>query len=416
MFHQKYPDVPVVYIDAGDFTGDPGVPGEKQTDALVEAMNRLGYQVAMLGTRELGMGWDAFAAHRAKAKFPFVSANLVWHDNGQTVVDPFVVVKTPLRPGAKAKEIRIAYTGVVPHIPSYFASGPGGRKIVTTDPIEAAAQVVPRMREKADVVVVLSSLELETSRALARRAKQADLVLGGLGMTQSRNDDFPEDSIFGTTRIQAIGNEGKNLGEIRLFFKDGRALSGVQRSVVGLTREWPDEPDLASLMAATREAVNDYNRTQAQAVNPFATPEEAAASAPGAGSVVREAIYTGSERCRTCHAQQFDLWSKSAHSHAFEILVSKKQDFNPRCVGCHSVGYGRPGGFVNAAATPLLVHVGCEACHGPSSRHPGEVGAGFGATTTEGCRTCHTPENSPDYDPTTYIPKVRHWDESRAAR
>jgi cytochrome c554/c'-like protein len=418
VFKKKYPGVPLFYVDAGDFTGDPNVPGEKQTDALIDAMNRLGYQVSALGVRELALGWDAFAARKAKAKFPFVSANLVWQDNGQTVVDPFVVVKTPLRPGAKGKEVRIAYTGVVPHNPAYQGAGPGGRKIVTTDPLEAAAQVVPKMREKADVVVVLSSLDLDKGRALARRAKQADLVLGGSGPAQSRNDDFPEDSIFGTTRIQTIGDQGKNLGEVRLFFKEKNALASVQRSVVGLTREWPDDPDLGVLMASTREAVNDYNKAQAQAANPFNTPPEAGA-APGvapAAPATAAATYTGSDRCRTCHAKEFTLWSQSKHSHAFEILITNKQDYNPRCVGCHVVGYGRPGGFVNAAATPLLVHVGCESCHGPSSLHPDPIGAGFGTTTTEACRTCHTPENSPDYDPGTYIPKVKHWDEARAAR
>lgn len=414
MFHEKYPGVPVVYADAGDFTGDPGVPGEKQTDALIEAMNTMGYQVSALGMRELAPGWDTFTARKAKAKFPFVSANLVWQDNGQTVVDPFVVVKTPLHPGGRGKEIRIAYTGVVPHNPAYLGAGPGGRKIVTIDPIEAAAQVVPLMRAKADVVVVLSSLDLEKGRALARRARQADLVLGGSGPAQSRTDDFPEDSMFGTTRIQTIGDQGKNLGEIRLFLKEKNALASVQRIVVGLTREWPDDPGLAALMATTREAVNDYHKAQAQAANPFATPEEAAA--PGGAAAVPVATYTGSDRCQTCHAKEFALWTQSKHSHAFEILVTNKQDYNPRCVGCHVVGYGRPGGFVNVAATPRLVHVGCEACHGPSSRHPDQVGAGYGTTTTEACRTCHTPENSPDYNPGTYIPRVRHWDESRAAR
>lgn len=414
MFHEQYPDVPVIYADAGDFTADPGVPGERQTDTLIEAMNRLGYQVAALGQRELGLGWEAFAARRSKAKFPFVSANMVWQDTGQPVVDPFLVVKTPLRTGAMAKEVRIAFTGVVAHNPAFLWPGPDGRKIVTIEPIEAAAQLVPRMREKADLVVVLSSIDVEKSRALARRVKQADLVLGGFGPAQSRADDFPEDSLFGTTRIQAIGDQGKNLGEVRLFFKEKGALARVQRAIVPLTHDWPDDAGLARLMTETRESINDYHRAQAQAANPFASAGQAAAPSVQAG--VPAATYTGSERCQACHDGEFTTWSQSAHAHAFQILVTNKQDFNPRCVGCHVVGYGRPGGFVNALSTPRLTHVGCEACHGPSSRHPEEVGAGYGATTTEACRTCHTPENSPDFNPSVYIPKVRHWDEARAAR
>jgi hypothetical protein len=32
----------------------------------------------------------------------------------------------------------------------------------------------------------------------------------------------------------------------------------------------------------------------------------------------------------------------------------------------------------------------------------------------DGCRDCHTHENSPDYVPSTYIPKIKHWSDSRA--
>jgi hypothetical protein len=70
---------------------------------------------------------------------------------------------------------------------------------------------------------------------------------------------------------------------------------------------------------------------------------------------------------------------------------------------------------VNLKATPGLVNVGCESCHGPSSRHPDEELEGYGRTSLRSCVTCHTTENSPDYNPTTYIPKVRHWDDGRAA-
>jgi len=417
VFEEKYPGVPVLYADAGDFTGDPTVPGQRQTDLLIEGMNTMGYKVAALGLRDLAEGWEPFAARRAKARFPFVSANIVWKDTAQPVVDPFVIVNVPLRPGTRGKETRIAFTGVAMNNPAFLRSGSEGRMIVTIDPIEAVAKIAARMREKADVVVVLASLDLDKCRALARRSKEVDLILGGLGPVQSRPDDFPEDSLIGTTRIQAIGDQGKSLGEVRLTFKDGKVLTAVQRAVVGLTREWPDQPQLAAMMAATRESINEYNKAQAEANNPFVN--QGAAPAPAAATngtpPAATATYTGSERCQPCHEAAYATWTKSSHAHAFEILVTNKQDYNPRCVGCHVVGYGRAGGFLNATSTPGLTHVGCEACHGPSSLHPDAVGKGYGTTTTDACRTCHTPENSPDFNPATYIPKVRHWSEARAA-
>jgi hypothetical protein len=397
----------VVFVDAGDFTGEPTVPGQKQTDALIEGMNLLGYRVAALSQRELAHGYDTFLARRSKATFPFVSANIVWQDSGDPLVDPFVVLRLPVRKGAKAKEVRIAFTGLTAGNPAFLKIGPGGRRIVTADPLAAAVRYVPEMRAKADVVVVLSGLDLDAARKVAHKVKVIDLILGGQGGRETRIDDFPEDTLIGRTRIQYVGDQGKNVGDVRLFLSDKRTIASVQRSLVSLTREWPDEPVLARLMESTKVDVNAYNQAQAEANSPFAAPERPAASAP---------TFTGSERCLPCHESEFTVWSKSAHAHAFETLVQAKQDFNPTCVGCHTIGYGSPQGFRTAVATPGLKHVGCEACHGPSSQHPEPLAQGYGKTTTEACRGCHTSENSPDFDPGTYIPQVKHWKETQAAR
>jgi hypothetical protein len=381
-------------------------------------MNQMGYKISAFSQRELAHGWDAFKARRERAKFPFVSANIVWQDSAEPVVDPFLVIKTPLREGAKARDVRIAFTGLTANNPAFLKTGPDGRRIVTTDPVAAATKIVPQMRAKADIVVVLSSLDLESARNVARKVKDIDLILGALGPIQSRSDDFPEDSIVGRTRLQAIGDQGKNLCEVRLVFTDKRGIASAQRIINGLTRDWPDDLALAQLMNTTKEAVNDLNRAQAEAQNPFAAP----APAPATGGERQAAVdpsappsYTGSTRCQACHQNEYATWARSKHAHAFEILIANKQDYNPTCVGCHTIGYGKPQGFVNAAATPGLIHVGCEACHGPSSQHPDRIAKGYGTTDTGHCRQCHTTQNSPDFDPGIYIPKVRHWSDAKTS-
>jgi hypothetical protein len=384
------------------------VAGQKQTDALVEAMNALGYQAVNLSERELSHGYEAFRERRAKASFSFVSANVVWQDTGEPVADPTAVRKVAVRDGAKVREVRLGFIGLAKHNPAFLKEGPGGRSIVTVDPLAAAEKYVPVLKKKADVIVALVSLDLDQARQLARKAGAIDLVLGARGGAQTRTDDFPEDSMVGSTRILYIGDQGKNLGEVRLFFDASGRIAGTQRNIVGLSREWPEDAILARLTQTTREAVNDYNKTQAEAANPFAAP------APGSA---HEALYTGSDRCAPCHEREFAAWSRSGHARAFATLVKASQDFNPRCVGCHTVGYGQPRGFVDVRATPDLVNVGCESCHGPSSRHPDVVLKGYGRTDTSSCGTCHTHENSPDYNPAEYIPKIKHWkDAAQAAR
>ncbi len=369
-------------------------------------MNALGYQVANFSQRELQHGYEAFLRRQKKAQFEFISANIVWQDTGEPVVAPAAIRKVTLREGAKARDVRIGFIGLTQNNPAFLKEGPGGRRIVTIDPLVAAEKQVPSLRQKADVIVALAALDLDQARLLPKKAKDIDLVLGGSGPQQTRNDDFPEDTQIGKARVFFVGDQGKFLGEVRLFFNAQKAIASTQRSSIGLSREWPEDPSLQKVMEATKLAVNDYNRAQAESVSPFRTgPAQA-----------EQVSYTGSERCGACHAQEYASWQRSKHSQAFVTLEHAHQDFNPQCVGCHTIGYGKPGGFVNTQATPRFVNVGCESCHGPSSRHPEPSGKGYGGTDTIFCVTCHTRENSPDFDPATYVPKVRHWDEAKTGR
>ena len=384
-----------------------------QTDALIDGMNALGYKVSNLSQRELSHGYDVFLERRKKARFEFVSANVVWQDTGEPVVSATTVVRVPLRDGAKVKDVRVGFIGLTRNDPAFQKEGPAGRRIVTVDAYAAAEKQVPALRQKADIVVALVALGLEEARQLPKRVKNIDLVVGAdptpgkTGMI-TRSDDFPEDTQFGRTRLLFAGDQGKVLGDVRLFFDAKRSVTSTQRAIIQLSREWPDDPRLAEVMDRVKVGVNEYNKKKTMADSPFAAPAVAA--------VPQEPAYTGSDRCATCHEQAFAVWAKSGHARAFETLVRAKQDFNPKCLPCHTIGYNQKGGYVNPQATPLFENVGCESCHGPSSRHPEAMQSGYGKVDVTFCVTCHTRENSPDYVPAEYVPKVIHWDGATTGR
>jgi len=79
--------------------------------------------------------------------------------------------------------------------------------------------------------------------------------------------------------------------------------------------------------------------------------------------------YAGWQNCVECHQPTYQEVSKTGHAQAFADLKQVSQDKNPACLPCHTVGYGVPTGFVSAAATPHLVGVQCENCHGVAGNH-----------------------------------------------
>ena len=79
--------------------------------------------------------------------------------------------------------------------------------------------------------------------------------------------------------------------------------------------------------------------------------------------------YGGAMNCAFCHGTIYITQTNTPHAQAFAGLQQIHQDTNLTCLPCHTVGYGLPTGFMNAAQTPQLAGVQCESCHGPAGNH-----------------------------------------------
>lgn len=117
--------------------------------------------------------------------------------------------------------------------------------------------------------------------------------------------------------------------------------------------------------------------------------------------------YSGNEICGVCHATELATWELSEHAGAFGTLVRHGADTNPECIGCHVVGYEKPGGFVDSLETKSLENVGCESCHGRGGPHqsPGfVVEENYEAT----CLGCHDEKHSLGFDYAEFRPRISH--------
>lgn len=114
-------------------------------------------------------------------------------------------------------------------------------------------------------------------------------------------------------------------------------------------------------------------------------------------SAVAETTYVGTAACKDCHEEQYEnftKFAKKAHSQrSIQIMASDLTEAElAECYGCHTTGYGKPGGFVSFEKTPHLADAGCEVCHGPGSDHVesgGDAGLIKGTLSMEDCESCH---------------------------
>ena len=123
----------------------------------------------------------------------------------------------------------------------------------------------------------------------------------------------------------------------------------------------------------------------------------------GAIAGASDATYVPGTKCKTCHIKTFKAQAETPHAKSLENLVDAGEETNADCLPCHTTGYGKPGGFVDAESTEDLAGTTCQACHGPGSAHI-EKGLSkeqrretIQKTPKDACTGCHkTHEAHPD--------------------
>lgn len=123
-------------------------------------------------------------------------------------------------------------------------------------------------------------------------------------------------------------------------------------------------------------------------------------------------IFIGSRACPQCHLQRYQLWLQGPHAGALISLPADKVR-DPKCLRCHSTGYGYQGGYQPEEGFDDLKGVGCEACHGPGNHHVETGRETFTALINcpdclrgRVCLKCHVLKIDPDFDLPAALKKI----------
>ena len=122
--------------------------------------------------------------------------------------------------------------------------------------------------------------------------------------------------------------------------------------------------------------------------------------------------YSGNDVCGVCHEQEYATWQYTAHSTAFDTLVTHSANRRTDCIGCHVVGFEEPGGYDFRRQPVHLENVGCESCHGRGGPH---LTPNYVPKTEDRnhdyeqvCATCHNPQHSLGFEFANFHPRISH--------
>ena len=395
----KYPDVPKVLADTGEFAAGFDKAGRLKTSTYLEGLEDLEYGVVGVGDLELEGGLDAWEEVRGKRSFPFVSASFTMRGEPTPYVDPYVIREYRLRSGV---QLKVGFIGLTTYNSRFISMSKDGRAVVMRDAVEQAKTYLPEVAAKSDFVVLLANLSPEDLRHVVEAAPgTVNLILAAFADRLSPRE---LEDIDGVPALYA-GDEGRRLGEIRVFF-DGTTVRSMSASRIHLTDKYPAAGRYQKLIDGMISRVNEINRLAALEEGGNKAPRPASGAQTSAPPPQQS--YAGPTRCAPCHDKAYDIWANSKHARALETLVHANQDFNPECTRCHTTGFGTIEGFQNPNATPQMANVQCEACHGPGSNHVTDTSAAYGNVPPRVCFGCHTRENSPDFSFFKYWSRIKH--------
>jgi len=220
---------------AGDFLSPSVASSVFKGEQMIAALNAAGLDLATLGNHEFDFGDDALIARMHEAKWQWVVSNVVDTRTGQPIGDaaPYLVKSF----GA----LKVGFIGLCLN-----TSEISRNKLTHTrlaDPLEAAAQYLPRAkRDGAAVIVAVTHLAFATDRALVERFPEIDLIIGG-------HEHYPITSTENRTLISKAGTDARWVARIDVNRRPEGTLERFYE-LIPITSAIPDDPATAAVVAA----------------------------------------------------------------------------------------------------------------------------------------------------------------------
>lgn len=348
---------------------------------ILQGMQLLGYDAIGVQWADLTQGIELLTP----SALPFVASN--WLD------DTFLQVKSLMRPG-----IKLAYLQWLDPTASPYRKMPGATPRVS-DSRDRLYAALMSAREKAMTTMVGTTLTLEQA------ASQLPMELIDILVIKAKYEKFGNPFIQGTTLVVQPGSRGMRLGRLDLKIDPSGRISSWSHLVIPMPNTLANSPKMVSWYSAyNAEVKTDYLRRvkDRKALNAGKSP------------------YLGAQGCSQCHSNNHELMSNTDHAAAFAKLEQVGKSFDPNCLECHTLGLGKPGGYLDQYLTPHLANVQCESCHGPGRQHAESGGSPalieLAKPTASVCIQCHNPSHSPGFEFDSYWARIQHQKDTAAVK
>ncbi|MFH1152195.1 MAG: hypothetical protein V1793_00120 [Pseudomonadota bacterium] len=215
-------------MDSGGLASDSDQVSGIVTSVAIAAMKIIGYDSVNIGPYE--------ALHPELANWEaFVSSNLVNETTSAMFTEPYRLLKAG---GLSIGVIGIAMEG----------KAKDSSSIMAVQPDKALKKILPEVREKADIIVLLSKYNMRETELILKEIDGVDLVISSAGgyaekVVKTESGTFIIATGTGCTKLQTA--------TIKL---DGKKIVDVQKETINLDELVIPDPDVVSITGMDKNA------------------------------------------------------------------------------------------------------------------------------------------------------------------
>jgi len=366
----------MLLLHAGGLFGERGPQGELKAQVAIDSLAEMRYDAVTIGDRELNYGRSFLSRAMSRGDVPYMSTNVVDADSHEPFApSPHLVKKMPW-------VCDVVILGVTSQrFQKQLAAH--GLKLLPVE--ETVRRYIKGIEKDGTFVVVLAYTDRDEASRLARQVAGIDLIVVG----DIRRVGQPKQQAWreGQTLLVQGQPKGRAVGRIDITLDRQAKVITTKNVSIPMANTWAEPDQFARRFRQYEAAVK-------------ALPRKAIANG--------ERRYATSRHCLTCHEQAAEAWQNSRHARAFDAVVKRGQQYDPECIGCHVLGYGKEGGFVSIDQTPELANVQCENCHGTGLDHVADTQPSYGGRASASCVRCHVEDFSPNFQYGPYWAKIAH--------
>jgi 2',3'-cyclic-nucleotide 2'-phosphodiesterase (5'-nucleotidase family) len=235
-------DGSMLYCDAGNFLFGSHEADTTEGRISIAVHNELGTSVVNISEEDLERGLETFEQRRQEARFDFVSTNIT--ADGKALAPPYVM--------KRVKGLDIAFVGLCASTSVMRRDStklPPGVRV--ENPMVAARQVIPRLAQKADLLVILSTCGDAIDSALAETFTMIDVIIGGRTYRSNAANPWK----VGNAVIVRAQRQGRTLGRLEFEFAHDRQI----KSCVAFEEAMEtDAPSDEAMLAVVRKFLPDF--------------------------------------------------------------------------------------------------------------------------------------------------------------